>query len=620
MASTEEYSYRSLESATTIRVLNLHPGGKDDPLIGELVHEDEATLKSRIVKDHRGFPKVDESVFRYQPYEALSYVWGPPAFCCPIALESGTLLLTKSLAAALRRLRYTDRVRRIWADAACINQRDVSERSAQVKLMGRIYERAKMVVIWLGPDPDNEAAEAFSTHREHPEDDEKFSRVLDARMRKILNLDWFKRTWVIQEAVIATRGTILWGLEEVDYGEFQHRVQMYNLRSTHTDSMWVGEMRYYLGLWEIMHVLDWTRGLQCTDDRDRIYAVLGLPYVSRWNPDALTVVKSIVPDYTKSVAEVYTDFASKCVERNLLHKLWMLVSHGATWDPADTDIPSWVPDLSQPPLLFNSTRNLQRDGLPEHSGKIAELKPVLGESKCTVIVKGYVIGTITHVSEHCVGGDTLPQSLRSIAEFWSQHIKPPDNGRSWFWNYIRSRQPPVVDPEAQLQDYEFIKCLVSCAVPRKAGWEGSGSFASLFGDPSNYKYEWERHGSLTRLLTGPLDYDDERALTANARQMVKSLNTSFSALRKPPKPTDPSKLRPFDTTHRRVQPVWKCHKLYTKSGGRFGLGPMVICQGDVVALVGGSKYPIVLRPCGGLWLFVGNTYVSGTNEWEVDGM
>lgn len=49
----------------------------------------------------------------------------------------------------------------LWADAVCIDQSDVEEKSHQVNLMGEIYGRASRVLIWLGEDPDGDAEEAL---------------------------------------------------------------------------------------------------------------------------------------------------------------------------------------------------------------------------------------------------------------------------------------------------------------------------------------------------------------------------------------------------------------------------------------------------------------------------
>jgi hypothetical protein len=42
----------------------------------------------------------------------------------------------------------------LWADALCINQDDLDERTRQVELMRRIYSDAELVLSWLGQQDD----------------------------------------------------------------------------------------------------------------------------------------------------------------------------------------------------------------------------------------------------------------------------------------------------------------------------------------------------------------------------------------------------------------------------------------------------------------------------------
>ena len=42
-----------------------------------------------------------------------------------------------------------------FVDAICIDQSSVTERAAEVTLMGQIYEKADAVIVWLGyPEPN----------------------------------------------------------------------------------------------------------------------------------------------------------------------------------------------------------------------------------------------------------------------------------------------------------------------------------------------------------------------------------------------------------------------------------------------------------------------------------
>ena len=111
------------------RLLVLHPGQNDDPL--------HACLETALLS------KVGD-------YEAISYVWGKSMPDKSIYLPSGPFGITSSLYLALRDFRHETKSRRLWADAICINQSDLAERSEQVTKMDRIYSHANSVLIWLG--------------------------------------------------------------------------------------------------------------------------------------------------------------------------------------------------------------------------------------------------------------------------------------------------------------------------------------------------------------------------------------------------------------------------------------------------------------------------------------
>ncbi|UKZ80832.1 hypothetical protein TrVFT333_008597 [Trichoderma virens FT-333] len=94
-------------------------------------------------------------------YVALSYVWGGP-------LQDGTLHINdheqrigRSLETALRYYRRTGWSMPLWADAVCINQADVAERSSQVSVMDLIYSSAITVFVVLGSGIDLAADDYF---------------------------------------------------------------------------------------------------------------------------------------------------------------------------------------------------------------------------------------------------------------------------------------------------------------------------------------------------------------------------------------------------------------------------------------------------------------------------
>ncbi|KAF2726553.1 hypothetical protein EJ04DRAFT_571167 [Polyplosphaeria fusca] len=131
--------YRPL-TAKLIRVFELDAGNFSDRIVGRLV------------------PQTIDA----EPFEAISYVWGDPRRRRDITIDGVTLSVTQNLHGALTAFRHrpvvgsSDEsdarrpVRRLWADAICINQEDLQERTSQVVLMSSIYAGASRVLSWLG--------------------------------------------------------------------------------------------------------------------------------------------------------------------------------------------------------------------------------------------------------------------------------------------------------------------------------------------------------------------------------------------------------------------------------------------------------------------------------------
>src|ERR1700753_813300 len=128
------YAYEPLRTSQAIRLLHLHPGIGDEPLIASL----EAFT-------------IDNA----PPYEALSYLWGDPRLTSYIFLEKTVrepldrfhLNISRNLHKGLLRVRNESRTRTVWADAICINQADNRERSQQVSLMGLIFSRSSRALV-----------------------------------------------------------------------------------------------------------------------------------------------------------------------------------------------------------------------------------------------------------------------------------------------------------------------------------------------------------------------------------------------------------------------------------------------------------------------------------------
>lgn len=163
-------------------------------------------------------------------YETISYVWGPPKFDYHLSLANGeTIAITESLYAAIPCLVAKSRTAYLWIDQLCIHQGDVFEKNHQVALMARIYRTCERVLIWLGA-AENEIKAVVVILQKHEEVNpghtlglasiEAMFAKLELResleaarleARPLLSHHWFRRAWVIQEAVLPKESLVIGG-------------------------------------------------------------------------------------------------------------------------------------------------------------------------------------------------------------------------------------------------------------------------------------------------------------------------------------------------------------------------------------------------------------------------
>jgi hypothetical protein len=194
------YSYKPLPGSRVIRLLDLEPGNKNDPLGGSLVHAPIGSGPN---------------------YEALSYTWGSQDRPCYIDLVEGRIPISRSLHSALVRLRLKERSRLLWADALCINQDDKLEKNQQILLVPQIYSSASRVVSYLG-EKEGRSDLALQLHEKIGMTDfsslpqkkvtpewleasglPAFGDPAWAALEAFWRRPWFRRIWVVQEFVLA---------------------------------------------------------------------------------------------------------------------------------------------------------------------------------------------------------------------------------------------------------------------------------------------------------------------------------------------------------------------------------------------------------------------------------
>ncbi|KAK5126821.1 hypothetical protein LTR85_009755 [Meristemomyces frigidus] len=404
-APIRHYPDVSINANEQIRILSLLPGRFDEELCCELsvlslpakpprtprknlldmAYEAGTSLLGKLIMNMPSFSTE---------YEALSYAWGTYDNHAWIRLNGEPQFpVTRNLWLALRRLRSPRQKRRLWVDQICINQRDLDERREQVRIMGRVYECASDVLVWLGDVdagfvPDQRTRQAVWGRGGHAAALEKLSALQSAI--ESTTPPWWKRTWVIQEFVNARKEAVM------HFGGYHMRwdeVQEFLARLIGTDSWYeimdrasedstrtvahsdryrkglfqrvfeeLGNDRYpdALGLlikttdvlselrsqavWDersegrwksLSHFADIIVGTDATDPRDKVYSLLSLI--------SPTERRLIVPNYGEECTAVYTKATYASVEASGHLGVLRMISFRRQYR---AQLPSWVVDFA----------------------------------------------------------------------------------------------------------------------------------------------------------------------------------------------------------------------------------------------------------------------------------
>ncbi|PPJ56795.1 hypothetical protein CBER1_05972 [Cercospora berteroae] len=295
------------------------------------------------------------------PFHALSYVWGEAEPTAPILLNGRVVPVRKNLWNFLLALRSrfcqgpTDTIR-IWADYICIQQADLEERSAQILIMGEIYQAADSVYAWLGnrTDVGDNDREQIRMRNEHLQRNQALSHMArnnrSAYQNMALSAYW-TRLWIKQEVILSKDVWFFYGQGVTHWKELrlatmlkQERVrQPHRMTSTNDTGQPISAFMTALlnlralrsghdNLPELVHRF---KDAQCQDEKDRVYALLALT-------DPSTREK-IVVDYSKPLIQVllesYPYWSSDLVS-------WLAIEYGASKIPVYQH-QSFVAQMSQ---------------------------------------------------------------------------------------------------------------------------------------------------------------------------------------------------------------------------------------------------------------------------------
>ncbi|KAH0434198.1 hypothetical protein CcaCcLH18_05522 [Colletotrichum camelliae] len=452
------YPYRQLNLPRETRVLTVQPGKFTDDIICSLSHINIASpdepyealsycWSKGIDRDPGIDPDVelqwavygkdeDENIVEEggklkfkdmvdHPYMGENYIrMGGKMPDAPIICDGVTLVVGGELFRALRRLREEDGPPlRIWVDALCINQQDISERNEHVKIMGQVYAGASRTRVWLGESTQMDfqamrtlmaISEVFANlHKrgifENDMSIPQFQGLFESTanteridwglLSEMLNRAWFKRTWIIQE--VANSKDISVHLGSLSFGwtflsSVIRAIQRYKLQGTIVECKALKtiaimeELRHEridksvpFSTIPLLELLEELRDFNATIPSDKIYGVLGL----------MERKDEFVVDYAQSAERLFTDFAVRELQAGHMDVLTHCVDSPK---PTTLKLPSWVPDWTCPgwteplrirDLEMKAAGNTKSELFIDEDGTILRIKGVILDKIAAIEMK-----------------------------------------------------------------------------------------------------------------------------------------------------------------------------------------------------------------------------------------
>lgn len=400
----------------------------------------------------------------------------------------------------------------LWIDAICIDQHNIAERTAQVNIMSHIYYQSYHTLIDVGEGDDDSDfimgnADLFVKVTElvtkigpheligsrlrtvvssgdwHPikrvfESAVQFDtqkRLTTAIRFKFLCLPWLRRVWVLQEVCKSPSMPIFrWGSQTVSWGamiilaiwsedwalrhlapiieqqECSVESKLLQLSTLGLPKLWITTATLLIPnqLLPILFIFLYGHEFRATDDRDKLFALLGLAseVESMDDGDNLRLYPGLRADYRRSTPATFAEFTQDFIRRT--KSLDILAAAGRfDWGARKGNppgCPSWTPTLSGAGQAPRTRILGSIAGVHKCAG---ETKPQLQESPHPGILRlmGYypVCGEICHVpstTDRATGKKHTLPFVNIGSDFLGFGCDPEErDGLKWIWDNVITR-------------------------------------------------------------------------------------------------------------------------------------------------------------------------------------
>ena len=349
----------------------------------------------------------------------------------------------------------------VWIDGICINQGEKSDKEIQVAQMGAVYESASEVLTVLN-SPTTETDFFFNPQNHNPETESaKHSRMYKTMLTLLAN-DYFRRTWILQEIVLARKIVMCCGKQVVEFQDVAALIK----RLTHQSSLpqFVRDIarKYHLLLktnpvadskshpaadggnfgeaeldlfskegrmrYNNIPMLDLLiksmRFNRCYDPRDILYARRSLA------SDGEQLIPEVSYSSDMPFEQLYKEFAARCIANSPDSDCLKIITRANCH--SQVELPSWVPNWSLPaPCWQPRGPELKDDLLSKISW--SNTRPTTSENGNELHVHGRILATIAPETVHHFATDrgTLntirKMVVKGIHQYYvSDHDPSPD--------------------------------------------------------------------------------------------------------------------------------------------------------------------------------------------------
>jgi hypothetical protein len=479
--------------------------------------------------------------------------------------------------------------------------------------MGRIYSTAEKVIAWVGEEDEGNASFAMEMIKEA--ESQRFSveyfRELfldvkyDKHFRALVELhkrEYWYRVWVVHEIYFAKNAILLCGRYSITWPtltRFEKTLMdecTNYIETSKIDTSFLASCLRNSGpkglpcpgnttnrpANVLLNTLEENRSKMASDPRDKVFSLLGITNCESSGHNRLQI------DYSRSVKDVYTGVVqavvetTRCLDIICFSRPNVLINQGEENDKCAQPemIPSWTPDWSVYPYVVNFKSNEK----PFRAAGYSHAHVAFSSEEDILTAKGFCLGSISLCGAVCNPEDRSDHTnsfieLIRCVNGWRKNILNIMGGNdSTAKAFFRILYANFTEPSLETHLFgQFLELMEICTAMEILG---AAFFESRFrsymrsAETKSFPLFMYVATGGRRFISFPLDIHASTELVSS-------------------------------------------HSVTESSDIMIGLGPNTAKKGDKICILLGCNIPVVIRPKGDHYIFIGEAFIHGAMYGEL---